>query len=397
MWTLFRPGRNGAERTEPRAGDAPTAAVPVRDRRVQPSGVMPQHAQAWLLIGMAVLMVAIIAFSGRSGGRPVRLPALTAPAEPNQARIEDYQRRLDEAARRLRTEQDALERAQQESQPHRGASRGAAQADGAAAPGPRERDRSFWADNVAFTRRREERTIEAARAAGVSSDRAVQARSTAATALDQALERSSAGGTAVVSSEASDAVIPAGTLIEAVLLNRLDGTFAGPVMASVAVPVYAQDGDRVLIPQGARVLGEAAPVSVFGQSRLAVTFHRLQWPAPDRRAIDLDQFKGLNETGQTGLQDHVDRHYLRLFGASAALGLLAGFTQYGTRSGLDESFADAYRQAAGVNIAQSGTRLFDRFLSILPTVTIREGHRILIYISKDLQVPPAMAPRPALP
>jgi type IV secretion system protein VirB10 len=92
-----------------------------------------------------------------------------------------------------------------------------------------------------------------------------------------------------------------GTVIEAVLMNRLDGTFQGPVQCLVTTPVYAQHRQAVVIPAGARVLGSAAPVQAWGDSRLAVTFHRLLMP--DGRTYPLDSFTGLNQVGETGLRD----------------------------------------------------------------------------------------------
>jgi type IV secretion system protein VirB10 len=38
--------------------------------------------------------------------------------------------------------------------------------------------------------------------------------------------------------------------------------------------------------------------------------------------------------------------------------------------------------------------VLDRFLNLLPTVTIREGHRIKVYLTHDLDLP---AYRPAVP
>src|SRR4029077_19868697 len=96
-----------------------------------------------------------------------------------------------------------------------------------------------------------------------------------------------------------------GTVIETVLTNRLDGTFSGPVNCLVSVPVFVC---RVLvIPAGARVLGEARAVNTFGQSRLAVTFHRVI--LPNGAHVNLDNFHGLNQVGDLGLRDQVDRHY----------------------------------------------------------------------------------------
>jgi type IV secretion system protein VirB10 len=176
-----------------------------------------------------------------------------------------------------------------------------------------------------------------------------------------------------------------GTIIETVLTNRLDGTFAGPVNCLVTTAVYASDQQHLLIPAGSRVLGEAKPVNTFGQSRLAVVFHRLLLPNETR--IDLHDFHGLNQVGDIGLHDQVDRHYAQIFGASLAVGAIAGLAQARTTVGLDATAVDVYRQGASANLAQSSARILDRFLNILPTVTIREGHRIKVYLSNDLELP----------
>ena len=174
-------------------------------------------------------------------------------------------------------------------------------------------------------------------------------------------------------------------MIETVLTNRLDGTFAGPVNCLVTTAVYAPDHQHLLIPAGARVLGDARPVTTFGQTRIAVVFHRVLLPNGAR--IDLETFHGLSQIGETGLRDEVDRHYAQIFGASLAVGAIAGLAQAQTSIGLDATALDVYRQGAAANLAQSSTRILDRFLNLLPTVTIREGHRIKVYVSSDLDVP----------
>jgi type IV secretion system protein VirB10 len=181
-----------------------------------------------------------------------------------------------------------------------------------------------------------------------------------------------------------------GTVIETVLTNRLDGTFSGPVNCLVSVPVYAED--QLVIPAGARVLGEARAVNTFGQSRLAVTFHRVL--LPNKTQVDLEQVPGLNQAGDLGLADQVNRHYVQVFGASLALGAIAGFAQGQSSYGFDATALDVYRQGAASSVSQSSARVLDRFLNLLPTVTIREGHRIKVYLTRDLELP---AYRPAFP
>ena len=176
-----------------------------------------------------------------------------------------------------------------------------------------------------------------------------------------------------------------GTVLETALINRLDGQFSGPVECLLTNPAYSHDRQHLLLPAGTKVLGEAKRVEAFGQTRLAVLFHRLIMP--DGFSVSLDQFKGLDQIGDAGLRDKVNNHYLRIFGASLALGAIGAVAQSGTGSALTASGNDLMRQGFASSMALSSERILDRFLNILPTVTIREGHRVKVYLSNDLALP----------
>lgn len=176
-----------------------------------------------------------------------------------------------------------------------------------------------------------------------------------------------------------------GTVIGTALINRLNGSFSGSVNCLVTGDVYSHDRQHVLIPAGTKVLGEAQKVSAFGQERLAVFFHRLIMP--DGYSVNLDQFKGLDQEGATALRDKVNNHYVRIFGASLAVGMLGGLAQVETGNIFTESATDRMRAGFGESTAMAGERILDRFLNILPTVTIREGTRVNVYLSNDLMLP----------
>ena len=179
-----------------------------------------------------------------------------------------------------------------------------------------------------------------------------------------------------------------GTVIETVLTNRLDGSAASPVNCLVTTPLYSHDGQHVLIPAGSRVLGETKPVQTLGDSRLAVAFHRVV--LPDGSTRRLDQFMGLNDRGDAGLHDQVNRHYRSTFGASAAIGLITGLAQYLGTAGLSRGAGERSLVIAGGAsdaTAQATAQTMNRFLNRLPTITIREGHRVTIYVTNDLELP----------
>jgi type IV secretory pathway VirB10-like protein len=180
-------------------------------------------------------------------------------------------------------------------------------------------------------------------------------------------------------------VVFEGTILETLLINRLNGTFAGPVDCLVTTDIYSHDRQQVLIPAGTKVIGEAKKVEALGQQRLAVFFHRLIMP--DGYSVSLDQFKGLNQIGETALRDKVNNHYLQIFGTSLAVGILGGISQAGTGNVFTSSPLDRARAGLGSSLANSSTEILDRFLNILPTVTIREGNRVKIYLSGDLLLP----------
>jgi type IV secretion system protein VirB10 len=431
-----------SESTPPTAESTPP--VVVRDRAPRPAGLFPRHLQTWFVAGVAGLIVLVVLMTGQQP--PARTPATAQKApvpttvDPNQVRIQEYRDRIDEQVRRLQAEQadlavtkQALTKATHEPEVAAAVvSAGGPESAAASMQATLEQDqaqrayRSLYADNLAWTARQQEggpsaKTDGRERSgpatppvpAGVSGFTPALTSALAAAfaaAKGQAASPSKvetptqtepasppvasstsgdhprAGATEPLSHDGQPTFpLLEGTIIEAVLTNRLDGSSAGPVNAMVTTPVYARDFQHVLIPAGSRVLGTSTPVSQFGQQRLAVAFHRIIFP--NGRSVGLDSVPALNQRGDGGLKDQVDRHYVQIFGASLAIGALAGLAQINTGVGLAESWTDAYRQGLGSSLTQSSMRILDRFLNQLPTVTIREGHRLKVYLIADLALP----------
>ena len=173
-----------------------------------------------------------------------------------------------------------------------------------------------------------------------------------------------------------------GSFIEGVLVTQLNGDFPSPVLASVSVPFYSADRQRIVIPRGARVVGSASATVGQDQERLAVGFHRLIFP--DGRWVSLE-FRGLNQLGEGALKDRVNRHYVSMFAAVGAVGIISGLTLRGS-----DPYAggrQGFQAGAGQGLAQGATSILDRFLNRLPTITIRAGHRLRIWLTSDVLVP----------
>ena len=435
----------------------------IKDKAPKPSGLLPKNLQAFVVVGLALVMVAIMALTGHK--RPVAPTPQTDPATPNllplnTEKISEFQKRIEDAQRLSAPEAEAALLLKQKQLAAEGA--GPAQllpsspngipvaspnpagayppgAYASALPQPAETGsasdpvkdeqhkrhyQSLFADNVALTYRRDA-------SAPRSADLPTQAVADPALAQDplasqalaelarqsQLLAQAQQTGVAPTTNEKTVAQaktnpqnpvttatspdakpVPAsdsdsstkyllfeGTILETVLINRLDGSFSGPVECLVANDIYSHDRQHLLIPAGSKVLGDAIKVDTFGQARLAVTFHRLIMP--DGYSVSLDRFAGLDQQGATALKDKVNNHYGKIFGASLALGVLGGISEANTGTLLNATEADRIRQGFGSGLGNAGEQVLDRFLNILPTVTIHEGARVKIYLSGDLLLP----------
>jgi type IV secretory pathway VirB10-like protein len=413
---------------------------PIQDKSPKPPGLLPKHIQSWLIVGLAMSMVLIMWLTGSKkpqasakSGPAIALPP--AFVEVNEGKLGELQNRIEQLQREQLVAQNALA---QQSRVLAGNGEAPPVATSSGAPGservedPIETERkkrnylSLFASNIALSYRKNSPTAAQNGAAPVSEPgipgplplqteaaslaeflKAIQplASSAVSTQAPSALvSRSSATASAAEPNpEKKEVAHPAaasgarataagksyvlfeGTILESVLINRLDGALTGPIACLTTTDTYSHDRQQLLIPAGSRLLGETRKVEAFGTTRLAVLFHRLLMP--DGYSVSLDQFQGLNQAGDVGLKDQINNHYAQIFGASLAIGALGAAAGAGTGSALTETGTDRLRQGFGASTAQSSAQVLDRFLNILPTITIREGHRVKVYLAGDLGLP----------
>ncbi len=394
---------NAVPTSEPQSPASPPA---VRDKRILPEGVVPKQAQGYVVAGLAMLILLAVMFS-KNHAKPAPKETASSPVgmstDANQRKIQELEQDLS-ADQRQSQQQAQAQKTGAAAQAATNAVQTGGAAPAAQLPPATEPPRDPVADAekaLAFKARFASNLVSAgdgvSRPATPPTDSAnadagsLAARATALPQQAPAAQAATANGQKrapevnVNSAHGQPFVLFEGTTIDTALVNRLDGEFAGPVKVMVTNPVYSQDRQHVLIPEGTFILGDAQKVSGFGQKRLAVAFHRLIMP--DGYSVDLDQFHGLDQVGETGLKDKVNNHYLQIFGASIALGIISGAAEATTNGGYSESGSDMYRQGMASSLAASGANVLDKFINIPPTITIREGHRIKVYITQDMLLP----------
>lgn len=181
---------------------------------------------------------------------------------------------------------------------------------------------------------------------------------------------------------ASPYVVQAGSIIAAALITGIESDLPGQITAQVTENVYdSPTGHTLLIPQGARLVGEYDSQVTFGQERVLLAWTRLI--LPDGNSIALERQPGADAAGYAGLQDGVNNHWGKLFQAAMLSTILSVGSEAGT-SNSENNLAQAIRQGASQSISQAGQQVVEHELNIQPTLTIRPGMPVRVMVTHDL-------------
>ncbi len=382
----------------------------LRDKRSTPEGVVPKQAQGYVIAGLAVLILMAVMFS-KNHAKPAAKDTASAPlavsTDMNQRKIRELEQDLSadqrQSQQQAQAQRTGVAAATAETATNPVPTSVTSPATQLPPPSAAESARDTIADAekaMAFKARFASNLVSAdvgashpsAEPTGLGDTAPARSSSLPPIAPTQAAAAPAATGNKrapevnLNAAHGQPYAVFEGTTIDTVLVDRLDGEFAGDVKVMVTNPVYSEDRQHVLIPEGTFILGTAQKVSGLGQKRLALTFHRMLMP--DKYSVDLDQFHGLDQAGETGIKDKINNHYVEIFGASIALGVISGAAEAtNLNQGYNESGTEAYKSGIASSLSQSSANVLDRFINIPPTITIREGHRIKIYITQDMLLP----------
>jgi type IV secretion system protein VirB10 len=203
-----------------------------------------------------------------------------------------------------------------------------------------------------------------------------------------------------------DAMVPEGTLIPGILETAINSDLPGQIRAVTSQDVYSFDGRRVLIPTGTRLIGEYQSEVTRGHKRIFVIWTRLL--RDDGVSVRLNSI-GTDSLGRSGLTGIIDNKWRERFGSAILLSVVGAgsswLTGYGnsqySSTGNSSSSSDSDRAAelARETIAQTFSDLASQALGenlrIPPTINVRQGERIFVYVRQDLDFS-AMYPDPVV-
>ncbi len=193
-----------------------------------------------------------------------------------------------------------------------------------------------------------------------------------------------AGGAGVDTERATvlanqSALIAQGTLVPGVLETAINSDLPGLLRAVVSADVLSFDQRQVLIPRGTRLIGQYRSGIAIGQTRAFVVWTRLI--TPQGVSMQLGS-PGTDALGQAGVTGRVDEHFFRRFGAALLLSIVGSAGQAAANA------ADDGGDSITINAAGDASRVAEIALqnrvNIPPTIKVRQGSPIRIFVAKDL-------------
>lgn len=194
---------------------------------------------------------------------------------------------------------------------------------------------------------------------------------------------------ATLQSPRSPFELMAGSIIPAALVTGIQSDLPGETIAAVTENIFdTATGRALLIPQGARLIGQYDSQVAYGQRRVLVVWTRLIMP--NGTSIVLDRLAASDTQGFAGLEDQVNYHWGRLI-AGVAISTLLGVNAElvsDNSAATSGSVVIATRQSAQDTVNQVGQEITRRNLEVQPTLTERPGLPLRVIVNRDLILKP---------
>ncbi|UWU19266.1 IncP-type conjugal transfer protein TrbI (plasmid) [Rhizobium sullae] len=181
-----------------------------------------------------------------------------------------------------------------------------------------------------------------------------------------------------------------GSVIPATLITGLISDLPGRITAQISQNVYdSATGYRLLIPQGAKLLGRYDSKVSFGQERVLVVWTDLIFP--NGSTLQIGGMAGTDAEGYGGFKDKVDRHLWRTFGSAALVAIIGTGIDMSLPESSTLATQDTASDAARRNFAESFGRVAEQTISknlnVQPTIRIRPGYKFNVLVDQDIIFP----------
>lgn len=187
---------------------------------------------------------------------------------------------------------------------------------------------------------------------------------------------------------AGKALLPTGTVISAVLAQQVISDYAGSFKGTITHDVYDPDYEKILVPKGTTVVGRIMRIKNINepiQARMGMT---VTWfVLPNGKRIDMSKASSAQDSeGVSALKGDVNYHFMAQFLGVAAYAVLVSESSQNTSS----QFTGEVNVEGDIqrSMAEQFSPLAQRYLTLVPTITLKPGTPFKVFIEDDVYLKP---------
>ena len=179
-------------------------------------------------------------------------------------------------------------------------------------------------------------------------------------------------------------LLPGGIAVfTARMITGITAEAAGPVIAQLTQDIYSWNREALLAPKGTYLTGSYERVTDVDQERVQISTDSIMMPDGYRIYFDKPG-QVLDQTGEAGVHDIVNHHYLQTFLTEMAISGIGAGASFGGTSAYGFSPVSVLR----VGFTQGASQTASQTLRIRkPTLTVRPGVEINVFAPADLTLP----------
>ncbi len=179
--------------------------------------------------------------------------------------------------------------------------------------------------------------------------------------------------------------LPIGTVIRASIDQRVISDYLGSLRLQITHDVYDLERRNILIPAGSICVAKSLQVTNINeaiQSRVGYIIKDLR--LPNGTIVDFSRQAALDREGVGAVSGDVNYHFMAQFLGVAAYALVANSSSYeGTGRG-----RQSFKGQVSEGLRDQGSTLAQKYLSLVPTITLESGTPVRIFIEESVFIYP---------
>lgn len=181
--------------------------------------------------------------------------------------------------------------------------------------------------------------------------------------------------------------IPAGEVMDAIFTFTTVSDYAGStVKGMITRDVYDVNKQFVLLPKGTELILTSLQINNVNEPIQARMGFVVKWAVlPNGKKVDFSKAAFADRQGIGAIKDKVNRHLVAQFLGVAAYALLSSET---SRSGSGFINDSTYEAEVGESLRSQFAPLAQKYLNLVPTITIRNGQTFKLVLEDEIFVDP---------